>query len=398
MKIRSFHCQNSNQSLALKSLTDQIERENLKLIIGTCSPDFERNLIFKHFNDVFEDVKFHINSSALGVMNSSGFYMGNALTCLAFYQTKNDESFGVGHIELSSEVFKDSEDAIQKAIESAGRKGEMPSAIWLTAAPGNEETIIAATESVIGSHVPIVGGSSADNEINGNWFQVSNDGVYTNSILLSVIFSDAELSASMHSPFNPTNISGLVTKSHAREIIEIDNQPAAQVYNKWTQNSLSGLLGKNCNILKESSLYPLGRVVEKIGKVELFQISHPESITAENSISLFTNISDQERVFLMQGSVDDLISRSAAPITSAMRLMELEADDVEGVLMTFCAGCMMTIGDQVKSAQETIIRSIGKEVPLLCSFTFGEQGQFWDGKNIHGNLMYSALVISNKES
>jgi hypothetical protein len=42
--------------------------------------------------------------------------------------------------------------------------------IWITCAPGDEEGIIAGIEEKLGrTTTPIIGGSSADNTVEGNW-------------------------------------------------------------------------------------------------------------------------------------------------------------------------------------------------------------------------------------
>ena len=51
---------------------------------------------------------------------------------------------------------------------------EEPGFIWMTAGPGVEEEIIRGIKVVYGDEIPIVGGSSADNNVKGEWFQISN--------------------------------------------------------------------------------------------------------------------------------------------------------------------------------------------------------------------------------
>jgi hypothetical protein len=43
-------------------------------------------------------------------------------------------------------------------------------------APGNEEHVIKAVVKVVGEGVPIIGGSSADNKVLGEWRQISVGG------------------------------------------------------------------------------------------------------------------------------------------------------------------------------------------------------------------------------
>jgi hypothetical protein len=61
--------------------------------------------------------------------------------------------------------------------------------------------------------------------------------------------------------------------------------------------------------------------------------------------------------------------------------------------MIYCAGCRLTIDDDVLAMQNAVLEQIG-QVPVVAAYTFGEQGCFSDGKNRHGNLMISAVAFS----
>ncbi|MEI2420087.1 FIST N-terminal domain-containing protein, partial [Arthrospira platensis SPKY2] len=94
--------------------------------------------------------------------------------------------------------------ALRTALERADRIGEVPNLIWLSATPGIEESVIAGIQSLVGTAVPIVGGSSADNSIAGEWsvwdgFQSSSRG-----LLLSVFFPSVRSASAFHSGYTPT--------------------------------------------------------------------------------------------------------------------------------------------------------------------------------------------------
>ncbi|MCA9700359.1 MAG: hypothetical protein KC431_22725, partial [Myxococcales bacterium] len=102
--------------------------------------------------------QIHGCSSCLGVMSGEGFDP-EAIGLFALRDPEGD--FGVGSALLGDDPARAAGAALQQAIEAAGRSGELPGLVWVSAAPGHEEACIAGIEALIGTGVPIVGGSAA---------------------------------------------------------------------------------------------------------------------------------------------------------------------------------------------------------------------------------------------
>ena len=116
----------------------------------------------------------HGSTSCLGAMTHAGFHSHEGAGLALFAIADDAGAFGVGAKRAGSDPASAAREAIREAVEAAGRPGEVPSLVWLSAAPGAEETVLRAIESVIGSEVPIVGGSSADNAVEGQWKQFTD--------------------------------------------------------------------------------------------------------------------------------------------------------------------------------------------------------------------------------
>ena len=74
----------------------------------------------------------------------------------------------------------------------------------------------------------------------------------------------------------------------------------------------------------------------------------------------------------------------------------LTADQVSGALVIYCAGCMLTVQDEMEEVAAEVREALGGK-PFLGAFTFGEQGCFTGGENRHGNLMISVVVFEKGE-
>jgi len=141
--------------------------------------------------------------------------------------------------------------ATRKAMKE--KKGHPPDLIFICVAPGQEELVLKGIGDVAGRHVPIFGGSAADESsttgtTNDAWWQLCGslagwecltDGVVVAALWL---YGDAGASCLLSHCFAPTESTGLVTKASGRFLGTIGGRPAARVLNEWTGGALQRVL------------------------------------------------------------------------------------------------------------------------------------------------------------
>lgn len=380
------------------------------LVIIYCSADHNIDRIVKTVRSRTPEVALHGGTSCRGAMTQNGAVTANG-SGLAFMGIVDPEgSYGVGVVSSGDSPEKAAEDAVKAALEQADRPGEVPAMIWLTAVPGCEEAVLRGIGNVVGEDVPVAGGSSADNAINGEWKQFGNDTVYNDGIVVTVLFPSTEVMFAFHSGYEPTAAKGIITKAGGyeatgkkgvatstgkRTLHEIDGHPAAKVYNEWVGGALSEVLEEGGNILHLTTLYPLGRIAGYIGDIPYYQLAHPETVTADGAITLFSDISKGDEIALMHGTVDSLISRAGRVAVSALETAQADSTQVAGALVVYCAGCMLTVQERLDEVVESFQEAL-PDTPFLGTFTFGEQGCFLNGENRHGNLMISVLLLAKE--
>jgi len=394
MQTQCFTSLKLNTMDAIKECVEKCTLPSISHVIGFSSISHDPKEIQICLKEILPNASFHISSSCLGTMTQEGVKKGDVIS-LMFFEGK-EASFGTSIAQKEKGIRNIAKEVVKNSIKCIDRAGETPSAIWITGSPGAEEKILEGITSAVGSNVPVVGGSSGDNEINGKWFQVTNKAHSNEGLAVTSFFSENVISASFHCGYNPSPYKGVITKSEGRTVYEIDNRPAALVYNEWTGNRFADFLGAYNTILSESGLFPLGRKAGEIAEIPYYKLSHPESVDETNRITFFTDIKEGEEVVLMEGDVEELIKRSGKAINSAMKVSGLEPNEITGCLMTFCAGCMLTLDFRMDEAFAEISQYLPSHIPLLAGFTFGEQGQLVEGENAHGNLMFSVVLFSNK--
>lgn len=336
----------------------------------------------------------HGSSSCLGVMTRAGASLAGP--SLALFGLRDEAGgFGVGAATPGADPAAAAGLALQRAIDAAGRQGEVPALVWLTAAPGHEESCIAGLEAVLGPEVPVVGGSAADDAVAGGWYQLTRDATFTDAIVVSALFPSGRVVSAFQSGYTPTATRGLVTRAHGRTLLEIDGKPAAAVYDAWTGGAIAGKLRDGGSVLAETSLFPLGRRVGEVGGVPYYRLAHPAAVHPDGAVDLFADIDVGDELVLMHGDIDALLSRAGRVAVDACALADLAPADIAGALVIFCAGCMLTVRDRIDQVVAGLTEGLGG-APFLGSFTFGEQGCFVGGENRHGNLMISVTVFARE--
>lgn len=350
--------------------------------------------LLQRLRELCPDARIHGATSCLGGMTEEGFISDQGRGLTLFGISDPHGAYGVGGEESGPSAREAASRALIAALEDAGRPGEVPSMVRVTASPGAEEEVIAGIEEVLGHSVPIIGGSAADNTVEGHWELIANDTLLHEAVVLSVLFPSVHAMSTFHSGYMPTDTVGTVTRAAGRTIHEIDHRPAAVVYDEWTGGTVRPALDGGGNVLSMTTLHPLGRVVGQIGNIPYYQLSHPDGVTPDGALTLFSNIETGAEVTLMEGSVDGLVRRAGAVVRSAIESSGLEADRISGAMVVYCAGCMLTVREQMDDVAAGI-RDQLPGVPFTGTFTFGEQGCFVGGENRHGNLMISVTVFGS---
>ncbi len=98
----------------------------------------------------------------------------------------------------------------------------------------------------------------------------------------------------------------------------------------------------------------------------------------------------------MTGNRDSLVTRAGRVASAAVEAADFNDDEIEGALVLFCTGCMLTIQDRLPEVVADLQAGL-HHAPFVSSFTLGEQGCFIGGENRHGNLMIAVLVFGPRK-
>jgi hypothetical protein len=336
----------------------------------------------------FPDAAHLGGSSFGGLMTHRGVMDSASIGVLAI---EDDGDFGVAAARLDSDAANTAERLLLQALAECGCSGELPELIWIYQPPGNEEAVIEGLRRVVGDRCPIVGGSSADNVLDGSWRQLGPEGPMSDGLVVGVLLPSSQLGYAFQSGYEPAGPSGIVTEVRGREILRIDGRPAAAVYNEWIGGRIDQQLLHGGNILAGTTLFPLATDSGCVDGVSHYLLMHPEMVTSTGTLRTFRNVESGVRIYSMRGDRARLVERAARVTGQAVRMLP-GLSDVAGALVVYCGGCKMAIGEDIHDVSSAVADELG-DAPFIGCFTFGEQGRLLD-RNVHGNLMISAVVFS----
>lgn len=350
----------------------------------------------------FPQVALIGGSSSGGVMTQQGFSAGSAIGLMAIEDAEGE--YGSAGRVLGNDPAAAAEAALAAALNQAGCPGELPELIWIYQSPGHEEQVLEGLRRTVGDRCPIIGGSSADDDVSGRWRQFGPEGPMHDSVVVGVLFPSRPVRFAFEGGYEPVGLSGLitgigfhpegptgvVTATSGREILSIDGKPAATVYNGWLDGRLESQVSAGGTILADTTLFPLAISVGQVDGISQYLLVHPESLTADGSMRTFCNLQVGDRLYAMRGDRQRLVDRAG-------RVTELAAQGLPagnspvGALLVYCGGCKMAVGDDIGRVADSVRRSL-VGAPFVGCFTFGEQGRLLE-RNRHGNLMISAVVF-----
>lgn len=387
MQCQSVFTHINDERLAIKQLCSELNQQDLAYVICYYTEEYDFGLIRSALLEHLPNTPFHGASSCQAVMTNKGFHAGPVIGALAVYDS-GPHAYGTGISECTQKngVMY----ALDMALESANRVGEVPDLILLHATPGDEESIISSIDERFGTLVPIIGGSAADNSTAGKWSIITAQAHLNKGVSLTLFYSSQHIDIAFSAGHTPTNIKGIATRTKGRCLLEIDGEPALEKYRHWT-NHQQNQTGEDNLLFTNSSAYPLGRVAGYLYERPYYKLSHPIRETKEGGIELFTNIDVGDELTLMNGSREHLMARAAKVVNIAFN-QKLEDSRKIGVINIFCAGPMLRLKQDMNSVCEQINQEL-EQLPFICPFTFGEQGRFIGGENGHGNLMISSAIF-----
>ncbi|MCX5804490.1 MAG: FIST C-terminal domain-containing protein [Proteobacteria bacterium] len=234
------------------------------------------------------------------------------------------------------------------------------------------------------NRIPIFGGSSSDNFHFEANFQILNDMVYNDALVLAFVETDILFGLGTAHGFSPTTKRALVTKASGHIVHELDGRPAVEV--------CADLLGIPIEHLGDGviwfSQFPFG-TSDLYGN---WLLNVPECVLPDGSIQFGPLMMNDQVLTLMRAARDDIVQAGLAAYNKAIHQGGLKKPSF--AMMFSCALRKRLMGPD-ESKEMDLLRKKAR-IPVCGYYTFGEQGLSDDGLPVFQNQSVSTLVFSDE--
>lgn len=320
-----------------------------------------------------------IGCTTAGELSNYGFSTGS---CVALTVSSDYIHIGVSAIDgvskdprkVTAAATKGAVENLKKSLKITPYRITQPNYL-ITLFPGttkkelgHEEEALAGVLDVLGSSVPIVGGSAGDDAQFKQTYQFANGKVYKDAVVIACLFSRAKMFHYVDHGYKPTKKVVTVTDSEGKIVRTLNNEPAAKVY--------SALVGTTLDKMKENIVpyiakYPLG-FSDGMGN---FWIKNPQAVLPDNSLLFFSPVPKNSVLYLLKGTQKDIIKASDRISKNMSFMIKNPAFSI----IVSCAGRSFYLQDSVCKEYENIKKNL-KRTPFIGFYSYSEQATLPTGQ------------------
>lgn len=401
---RVYNCtaQNANTAVAVEALREQFPADGdaIRMIFAFYDCAHDDGLLFRVLRENFPNAAIVGGTTFNGFLSDKGLYDALSIGLLLIEDPGGD--YGAASARLNGDPAGAVQDALQRALLSCNCAGLVPDLICIYQVPGSEEAVIEGLRDAIGEDCPIIGGSAGDNDFSWCGRQLGPDGSLDDGIVVGVLFPSTPMGFSIQSGYEPAEPNGIVTAvkqpdeqheaTSGREIISIDNEPAAAVYNRWNNGLIEPELSQGGSIYTKAVMHPIGVNMGQLDNVDVYLTAHPAEVVPPGHLLTLCKIDVGSHVYSMSGNLNRLVARAGLTVKRARRYLRGNQTPA-GALLLCCAGYRAATTSRLPDVANAIAKELGA-VPFITGFSFGEQG-YLINRNVHCNLTIVAIVFGN---
>jgi hypothetical protein len=248
--------------------------------------------------------------------------------------------------------------------------------------------ILEALNRLSQDRLPILGAGAADGwRLEGNYVFWGSQ-VFRDSLLVAVFETSLRFGISMAHGFQPTSQRAMVTCGRGQEVLELDGQPAAEVYSRMQGLPRESLKGRHLTL---TTGRPMG-IADPYGQ---YSINVATSFTDNGGVLFTQPVPEGVSMTLMAADQDRLVAAGSEALRKA--LLRGSIRDL-GVVLVFSSALRTRILGERLGEEITGMMDLVPRVPVLGFYSDGEQGLADDGVNRHNCEVVAVLALGRELS
>lgn len=346
-----------------KALSQTDNKANLVVVFSTAT--YDQKKILEGIMSVSKDISL-VGCSDSGEITTEG-PVSKHVAVMALNSDTIDFTIGIG-----KETDKDSYKAGVVAAKEVKKKAKKDISLLIILLDGLAENgagALRGIQKVFGKNLPIIGGSAGDDFLFKKTYQYYNGEVLENSIIGIGFSGKFSFGVGVKHGWEPITLPMKVTKAKGSKLIEINNRPALFIYEDYFGKRIQELIKKP--IARIAYTYPLGMNVE--GSEE-FLIRDVVSANEKGEITCTAEILEGSEIRLMLADRDKAIEAAKEAAENALK--QLKGAKPKAIFVFDCMTRNKLLGPRIGEEITAIQNVLGKDVPLIGFYTYGEQAPF----------------------
>jgi len=366
----------AGQEACQKAIDEMVGKPDLIVIFSSVALDQEKML--QGVNSVAGDAVI-VGCSDSGEITTEGPVKEHvAVMAVSSDQIEFTAGIGKGVGVNSHEAGKQ---AAAEVVKKA--KGKISMFVMLPdGTTGNGAAIVRGVQEALGKHFPIMGGSAGDDFKFEKTYQYFQDQVLHDAVVGIGFSGKFSWGVGVRHGWEPIGLPMKVTKSEGAVLKELDGKPALKIYEDYFGRKAEELIKEP--IARMAYTYPLGMSVE--GSPELL-IRDVVIANEKGEITCAAEIPQGSEIRLMLGDREKAIQSAKEAAEEA--LSQLKGSSPKLILVFDCMARNKLLGRRRPEEIIAVQEILGKEVPLLGFYTYGEQAPL--GGNIDPEVCQSVF-------
>lgn len=232
---------------------------------------------------------------------------------------------------------------------------------------GNGSAMLRGISSVLGTHIPVAGGTAGDSGRFVRTWQFAGRRVLTDAAVAIGFSGDVRVGTGVGSGWAPIGLAKMVTRAKGNVLYELNGEPALKVYERF--------LGSHaCKLPQVGVEYPLmivGGRERPDGDPGYMLLRATMSVDRSNGAIAFAgDIAEGATVYLTCGDRNAIQDAAGAAARNALAAL----GDAQPA-MIFCYSCMarkIVLGRRTAEELQRIRTAVGQAVPTIGFYTYGE--------------------------
>ena len=257
---------------------------------------------------------------------------------------------------------------------------------------GNGADIVRGILDVLGENFPVVGGAAGDDFLFQTTYEYRDGEVASGAVAGVGISGTFSFGMGVRHGWVPIGIPMKATKSKGSVLYELDGKPASSIHEDYFGTQADAL--KREPLARLAITYPLGI---KMPELDEYLIRDPITVGEHGEITCAAEIPEGSEIRLMIGSKEKAIEAAQDAATHLMKDFERQGSKPKFLLMFNCIAREKLFAQKAKEEIDAIMNIIGRDVPLLGFYTYGEQapmgGETHDIKKIKSRFYNETVVL-----